>query len=233
MLGAVEIERLDRAVRDLHAPTPTVRRIVVTSLESGAGTSTVATLLARTLGRHRGGRVLLAGSPAPAGDFSALRPPNDAEQAMLPAEARALVRPWHDAWRAVDPVDDRGFDVSVYDLGRTADPMRAPAALAGAHAVVLVAGPARTSGENALALADALAAHPDGAATVVAFSNRARSRSPWPRLICERHPRASVVLPYDRALASGRMAGLSGGTRRGVIALAGDVMVARKAEEAR
>lgn len=229
VLGATSIRSVDRAVRDVHAPTPTVRRIVVTSLEHAAGASTVAALLAHTLVRHRGGRVLLTGAPAAAGDFAALPQPTDIDRASLPPGMTGDVRPWHGAWRSLTPVDDRAFDVSVVDGGHLTDPLRAQVHLAGAHVVLLISSAERVMGEQALVLADALAIHPEGAAATVAFVNRQRSRSPWPRLICARHPRASTVLPYDEALATEQPERISESTRIGLLGIAGDVMVAQRA----
>lgn len=233
VLGATTVRTLDRAVRDVHAPTPTVRRIVVTSLEQGAGASTVAALLAHTLVRHRGGRVLLTGAPAAAGDFHALPLPTDIDRASLPPGLVGDVRPWHGAWRSLTPVDDRAFDVSVVDGGYLSDPLRAHVHLAGAHVVLLVSSTERAMGEQALVLADALAAHAEGAAATVAFLNRQRSRSPWSRLICERHPRASAVLPYDEALATEQPDRMSEATRIGILGVAGDVMTAERARAVR
>ncbi|MDN4480267.1 hypothetical protein [Demequina muriae] len=233
VLGATAVRTLDRAVRDVHAPTPTVRRIVVTSLERATGASTVAALLAHTLVRHRGGRVLLTGASAAAGDVDALPHPTTTDLATLPPGVTGDVRPWHGAWRSLAPVDDRAFDVSVVDGGHLSDPLRAHVHLAGAHVVLLVSSVERVMGEQALVLADALAAHPEGAAATVAFVNRQRSRSPWPQLICRRHPRASTVLPYDEALATEQYARVSQSTRIGMLEIAGDLMVAERARAAR
>ncbi len=227
VLGAASVQAVDRAIRDVHAPTPTVRRIVVTSLERSAGASTLAALLAHTLVRHRGGRVLLTGASAAAGDFEALPVPTDADRTSLPPGLVGDVRRWHGAWRSLTPVDDRAFDVSVVDGGLLNDPLRAQVHLGGAHVVLFVSSAERLMGERALVLADALAAHPEGAAATVAFVNRQRSRSPWPQLICDRHPRASAVLPYDEALATKQPGRISEATRIAVLKVAAEAMVAQ------
>lgn len=230
LLGAAPLRELDSAVHRVHVPTPTVRRIVVASLERSAGTSTVAALLAHTLVRHRGGRVLLTGAADVAGPVEELSAPSAAQLATLPEGLADVVRPWHGAWRPLAPVDDRAFDVSVVDGGHLVHAPRAHLDLEGAHVALLVSSTERAMGERALVLADALAVHPGGTAAAVVFVNKQRSRSPWPRLICARHPRASAVLPYDEALATDQAARISQATRIGLLSVAGDVMTAQRQE---
>ncbi|WP_084128038.1 hypothetical protein [Demequina sp. NBRC 110055] len=196
------------ALPRVASPTATVRRIVVTSLVAGAGTTTVASLLTRTLARHRSGPVLLT-SPAIAGRTD-------------------HTVPWHGASLGAALGDDRSFDVSVVDRARIGDPAFALPAVADATIVVIVSTWDRAVGEDSLALADALAAHPDGCASMVVFTNGGRSRSPWSTFVAERHPRASASLPYDEALTMGQLERASIRTRIAAVTAAGDAMTATR-----
>lgn len=224
-LNGSAFRRLHGALSDLQRPTPTVRRVLVASLVTGAGTTTVTDLVARTLVRHRGGRVLWT-SPASGFNLESFPAPTAVQRTALPTEFTDNVRPWYGAWLGEDGTDDRWFDVHLTDVGVIGSVQGTLDLVSGYHSVCLVSTFEREFGEQSLALADALSEHPQGVPSVVAFVNRHRSSSPWPRLISERHPRAAGCLPFDGAVASNKTSNFSSRTTTGLIALAGDLMVA-------
>lgn len=227
-IGSARQHLVDSALRDVHASTPIVRRIVVASLESRVGTTTAAQLVARTLARHRTGHVLYTGQAGADAIYEALPEPTAEQESVLPTPLVGALRRWDGAWRARTAIDDRWFDTSVLDVGHIPDASYALEMLTGAGAICLVSSPARPMGEAAIAVAKALTEHPDGAGSVVAFVNASRSRSTWPRLVSEQSRYASTVIPYDEALAIGQPHRIGENTRLAALQLAGDLMTVQR-----
>jgi hypothetical protein len=199
---ASTLHALMNSLAQVAVAVPTVRRVAFLTVSPDVQTAAVSRLTARTLARHRTGRILST-TRQPAAPIPTLRSPSPEQLAHLPEELRHSLDLDRKVWVAPPDIDDRFFDVHCTDWGMRGATTGALEVSAGAHIVCIVSSVVRAAADPAVALAEALAAREGEHGAVLAFTTaRAGASTAWARAVEPYLSVPSVVFDHDPALAT-------------------------------
>ena len=195
--SATRVRDLESVEELLQRPLTTVRRITVATVAPTSGAPMLGRLLARSLARHRTGRILYT-TP----DWEQYPSPSPDRLEDAPRGAEPWLRVEGAAWIAAPELDDRFFDVAVADAGQAA-PEGLSALARSRDALCLVTPPDRATAEDAIALAEQLAR--EGRRVVIAFDHTRAGRMSWARAVSPRLLAPALTLERDPGLANPRV----------------------------